>query len=191
MTSENPVRFETAENKSSSLPRVLSLSIPLTMCFLQIVMSNSPNTHRQTHHTSHRGDQIRTPITLQPVPTIPHPIPSNDTMPIVDPSIHQIEEIAKRNRRQSHGAPVLTQAGDSKRLDDQSGVDTEEDPVGETGEAGDETERVRSGDGEACELGEEEKEAGDEDAPEAGEGEALHDDVGAYAAEEAACEGHA
>lgn len=171
------------------LPRMLPLPLPPTLRSLLIVMPYAPHTHPHPNNTRHRSDQIRTPIALQPLPAIPHSIPPDDTMSVVDPPIHQIENIPKRNRRERHSAPILTQPSDTKRLHHQRGVHPEQKSVRHPSETRDEPERIWRGDSEAAQLREEEEQRGDEEAPEAGHVEVLDDDVGAHAAQEAAAEG--
>lgn len=73
-----------------------------------------PDTPEAAAHAQHRRDKsypVRTPITLSSLQT--NHVARNvvfDGMRVVNTSVEEVEDVARDDRCEGHGAPVLTQA---------------------------------------------------------------------------------
>lgn len=85
---------------------------------------------------------------------------------IVDPTVQQVEDVARDNRREGHGAPVLTQTVHPEAMCHQARVYAEEDTVGKAREPRHEDQEMWVIDYCPCDLCEAENDGGDEKTPE-------------------------
>ena len=119
-------------NREPCAQSCLTFSVPvltlLRLCSPIVVYS--PKAYSDTNQACPQRDKISITITIQAFVANSLPIGQDDRMPIVDMAIGQIEYVTEKDRRKSHGAPILTQAIHTEGLSNERWVDAKEEAVG-------------------------------------------------------------
>ena len=70
-------------------------------------MMDTPQADRYSGQAGNQRYPVSTLIAIQTVPTIPLPIWQNYRMPVVNVTVDEVKDIAKKNWGQRHTTPVL------------------------------------------------------------------------------------
>ncbi len=111
-----------------------------------------------------------------------------DRVGVVDAAVQQVEDVARQDGRQGHGAPVLAQAVHAEAVGHQARVDAEEHAIRKARQARDQHQKLRGRHADGDELGQTKHAGRGEQAPEARPVVFGDQNVGADAAEQPAAE---
>lgn len=161
---------------------ILKITLALLPQTLDILPLYDPQRSNDAQAARAQRDHVRRPVALDPLQADEvTPGLLDDAVGVVRAPVEQVEDVGRDDGGEGEEAPVLAEAADAEGLGDDGGEDAEEEAVAEAGEAGDEDEEVRVGDGEGADLGEGEDEGGEDEAPDAVGVEVLGQPVGADA----------